>query len=117
MAVAVIKGAEEFGAQAKVQGQILAGFPVVLNENTEIVIVILVTREAAAAKTELRRAEQEILEVGVAVRRVGEKEFAVENLGKILIEIHDGHFTADTNDVSALDPADSIDDGNVVLRL
>ena len=117
VAVAVIEGAEKFGAKAEVEGQVLCGFPVVLHENAEIVVVILVIGKAATAETELRRAEEKILEVGVAVWGVGEKEFAVEDLRKVFVEIDEGHLTADADNMRALDPTESIDDGNVVLGL
>ena len=71
----------------------------------------------AAAKAELRCAEQEVLEIGVAIRRVGEEEFAVEHLRENFVEIDAGEFAAEAEYVLAFHPAQGVHEIVVVLRL
>ena len=73
--------------------------------------------KTATAKGKLRRAEEEILEIGISVRRVGEKQFAVEDLRENFVEIDERHLAANADDVSALHPAESINYGCIVLGL
>src|SRR5260370_36931350 len=90
----VVEGAKRFRAQAKIERQVLANFPIVLREDAEVVAAVLVIVQAAAAKAELRCAEQEVLKIGVAIRRVGEEEFAVEQLRDDFVRIHAGECAA-----------------------
>src|SRR6202007_1039192 len=94
VAKVVVKSAKPFGAQTEVQRQIRANLPVILREDSKILAAVLMVVHAAAAKAELRTTEQEVLEIGVTVRRVGEEKFAVEDLRKDLVQIDVGKVAA-----------------------
>src|SRR5205807_6011067 len=99
-------------------------FPIVLREDTVIIGAVLMVKDAASAKAELRRAKQEILKIRGwcrterAVRgSIGKKEFAVEYLGKELVKVHARKLAAKAEKVHAFHPAESIHKVVVVLRL
>src|SRR5438128_6055415 len=117
MAKVIMEGAQDFRAKAQVQRKVRTKFPVILNEECIVVRAVPVIGQAPAAKTELRRAEQEILEVCVTVGRVGKKEFAVEDLRKVLVEAYARKFAAETEHMSAAHPAYGIHKIEVVLIL
>ena len=56
-------GAEEFGAQAKVQGEVLGDLPIVLGKDRGIFLAIVVVVDAAAAEAEFWSALQEVSDV------------------------------------------------------
>ena len=64
MAGLVGPGAKEFRAQAQVQCEIASHLPVVLHEDSRIVLPIFVVINAAPAETKLRSATNKVPEVG-----------------------------------------------------
>src|SRR5580700_496295 len=81
--------------------------------------------EAAAPEAEFRSTEKKILEVGRRdawqrsrpCGRIGEEQFAIEYLRKILVQIHAGEFAAKAEHMRALDPAHGVHKVEVVLVL
>ncbi len=87
VASVVLPCSKELGAKAEIDREIRAYLPVVLDKEGVILLTVLVGVKSAAAKAELGRAKQEVLEVGVAVTGVGEEQLPVENLGKFFVEV------------------------------
>src|ERR1700730_16112325 len=73
--------------------------------------------QAAAAKAELRRPEQEILEIGISVGCAGEEKLAIEHLGENFVEIDACKFAAKAEYVLAFHPTQGVDEIVIVLRL
>src|SRR5262249_10355765 len=114
--------AKEFGAQTQIQGEVRSDFPIVLREDGIVVVAIRVIENAACAKTGLRSTDQEVLKVcggraEGANQGVREEQFAIEDLREQLIEIDAGVFAAETENVLAFDPADGVDELEIVLVL
>src|SRR5262249_49745450 len=116
--------AQGFDAQAQIEREVLARFPVVLNEEAEVVRAVFVVINAAAAETEVRSAQQEFLPIG-ELRGVGraeqgavhEKELAVKDLREEFVEIDARRFTAEAEYVGAFDPTHGVGEVEGVLVL
>src|SRR5438477_816401 len=119
-----MKSAEDLRADSQIQRQIGPDFPIVLREDTVIISAVLMGKDAAAAKAELWRAQQEVLKIRRRRRTerairgsIGKKEFAVEYLGKELVKIHARKLAAEAEKVRAFHPAQGVHEVGVVLRL
>src|SRR5262249_48665079 len=113
----IVESAELFDSKAEVEREVLGGFPVILSEEREIVGAVLVIENAATTEAAIGRTDEKFLEVGFAGSGIDEEKLAVEDLGKLLVEIDARVFTAETKDVSAFDPADGVYEVVVVLCL
>src|SRR5262249_53454287 len=80
VAGAVGPRAEELGAKSKVDGQVFRCLPVILREDSGIVLAIVMVVDATPAETELHVALQHVLEVTEAVAGIGEEKLPVEYL-------------------------------------
>src|SRR5262249_52352016 len=126
VAQVVAEGAHHLGAEAQVQGELRVDLPVILDEKPEVIVPILVVVNSAATEAEVGGAHQPFRKVGIAIRiviwiyrqrSVYEEELAVECLREEFVKVHPCVFTAKTNAVCALHPADGVDEVVVVLRL
>jgi len=59
------KAAENLRADAQIQGQVAADFPIILREDAVVVGAILMVVHATPTEAELRRAQKKILEIRI----------------------------------------------------
>src|SRR5713226_2613229 len=117
VALIVVKTAEDFHAQAQVQSQISTDLPIVLAEEGEIVGAVFMIEDAAAAEAEVRRADEQLLEIGSASGVIDEEQLSVEDLRKEFVEIDAGEVASEPPYVGAFHPAHGIHKVVIVLRL
>src|SRR5713226_3419131 len=117
VALIVVKTAEDFHAQAQVQSQISTDLPIVLAEEGEIVGAVFVIEDAAAAEAKVRRADEQLLEIGSASGVIDEEQLSVEDLRKEFVEIDAGEVASEPPYVGAFHPAHGIHKVVIVLRL
>src|ERR1700704_2505914 len=82
MAKIVVERAQEFRAQAQVQRQIRPHFPVILRVEPEVVVSVLVIENAASAKAEIRRPNNQFLKIRRSAWSVHEEQLSIEGLRK-----------------------------------
>ena len=82
MAKIIVERAQEFRAQAQVQGQIRPYLPVILGEVPEVVVAVLMIENTPSPKAEIWRANNELLKICRSARIVYEEQLAIEGLRK-----------------------------------
>ena len=116
MAQVVVEGAQHFGAQAQIQGEIRSDSPVILGKERVVVVAVLVVEDAAPAEAATGSALQEVLKVGEAAA-AAEEELAVEYLREKFVEVDANVLTTEPERVLTLHPAHGIDKVEIVLYL
>src|SRR5262252_7932502 len=92
------------------------GLPVILDKHSSVVLSILVIENSSTSKTELWSAADKVSEVGKS-RGVGEEKLPVEDLRKQFVEVDANELATESEGVRPVDPAQVIDEVEVVLRL